>query len=309
MRTMLSSAPQLLPPRLRTTPWTLRVVAIAVGLASVTTAGVAVGQEDDEGCPPGGWFCEEGPEPGAEPDVVTEPPPVTGPDGGGGPSTGPEPVELPEGKEKSEPPVVVYTPEGEAPPKIVVVKREKEPGPPDESADPLGPSEWGLNLRLQGAMMGDRDRHPDAGMGGFGLSLRYRPIPQFAFDAGLDFLGGTDFQGYPRRETAFLLSGMIFFNPRDPVQVYTLGGFGISGASVDQDGEEVAYGYFGGHLGLGLEFRIAEGVALGLDVLGFVRGRTDERAELEPEFVDEATGRTTNMSGGGLFRGGLTFYW
>jgi len=44
-------------------------------------------------------------------------------------------------------------------------------------------------------------------------------------------------------------------------------------------------------------------------VVGFIRGRTDDAARYDPEFVDPDTGRTTNTSGGGLFRGGITFYW
>ncbi len=42
-------------------------------------------------------------------------------------------------------------------------------------------------------------------------------------------------------------------------------------------------------------------------MLGFVRSRTDEGGP--PEFTDPVTGQTTNKSGGGLFRGGLTFWW
>ena len=48
-------------------------------------------------------------------------------------------------------------------------------------------------------------------------------------------------------------------------------------------------------------------VALDMDVVGFLRKRTDDGKT--PEFVDPATGRTTNTSAGAVFRGGLTFYW
>ena len=41
---------------------------------------------------------------------------------------------------------------------------------------------------------------------------------------------------------------------------------------------------------------------------GFVRGRIDDNKREYPEFVD-SNGRTTNTSGGGIFQGGLTFYW
>ena len=69
------------------------------------------------------------------------------------------------------------------------------------------------------------------------------------------------------------------------------------------------YSYFGGQIGVGLEFRVLDTVSLDLDVVGFIRGRTDNAAQLHPEFTDPDTGRTTNTSGGGLFRGGITFYW
>ena len=67
------------------------------------------------------------------------------------------------------------------------------------------------------------------------------------------------------------------------------------------------YDYFGGHGGIGLEFRLSRRVALNIDALGFIRNRTDD--DPRPEFVDPETGRTTNTSGGGMFRGGISFYW
>jgi opacity protein-like surface antigen len=183
----------------------------------------------------------------------------------------------------------------------------------------------GINLRLEGVLMGNRDntRAGDAGMGGFGLSFRYRPVPHFALDAGIDVFGGRDWNGFRRSETALLLSGIIFVNPYSPVQFYLLGGFGFSGAEVDYHAttataaggtqtidERREYSYFGAHFGPGLEFRVSRRVALNLDLIGFVRGRTDGRAVSEPEFVDPNNPeRTTNTSGGGLLRGGITFYW
>jgi hypothetical protein len=43
-------------------------------------------------------------------------------------------------------------------------------------------------------------------------------------------------------------------------------------------------------------------------MLGFLRGRTDSRAERQPEFTD-GFGNLTNTSGGGVFRGGLSLFW
>ena len=99
-------------------------------------------------------------------------------------------------------------------------------------------------------------------------------------------------------------------NPKNKTQFYLLGGLGWSAATVKlNDAASEHYGYFGVQGGIGLEFRISKKVALNVDMLGFVRGRTDEKAQRVPEFVDPATGRTTNTSGGGLLRGGLTLYW
>ena len=282
-------------------------LAVLTAAFIVTMPTLAHAQDEAEApgdCPPGSWFCEDEPE--EEPVDVPEEPP-------GDVEDAPEPptaVVVPTEKGKK-PPVIVYQPKGSGPAVIVVDRPDNEPPPPK----PRYRQRWGANLRLQGVMMGGSDdgKHPDAGMGGFGFSLRYRPVPAFAFDAGLDFLGGTDYQGRTRRETAFLMSGMVFFNPKDRFQFYTLGGIGFSGATVEQNDSdnffEDHYSYFGMHLGIGAEYRIGKRVAIGADLVGFIRGRTDEDAVDDYEFVDADTGRTTNTSGGGLFRAGVTFYW
>jgi opacity protein-like surface antigen len=161
-----------------------------------------------------------------------------------------------------------------------------------------------------------------AGMGGVGLSLRYRPVPHFAFDLGVDVLAGNDYNGFQRVEVPVTLNGMLYLNPRSRVQVYLMGGANISRAqvrsnqaspqlSLSQEGDQYGanYTYFGGQGGGGLEFRISRRVALNLDSLGFVRTRVDDHADRSPEFIDYRTGRTTNVSGGALVRGGLTFWW
>ena len=268
---------------------------------------LAHAQEEPE-CPPGGWFCEETPP--AEEEAGAEV----------------EPEVEPETTEASDKPVVVTKTEKDGTRKILII--DKPDAKPPKKKKRRKKKEWGFNLHLQGVLMGRADNehrqqpHDSAAMGGFGFSLRYRPVPHFAFDAGLDFIGGIDYLGNERGETALLLNGMVFINPKDKVQVYALGGLGFSGANVNRrnrtqlaDGtlveteERVEYSYFGGQLGVGVEFRIGKRTALNIDMLGFVRGRTDERARTEPEFIDPETGRTTNTSGGGLFRGGITFYW
>jgi opacity protein-like surface antigen len=169
---------------------------------------------------------------------------------------------------------------------------------------------WGFNMRLVAALMDEQDE--GAGMGGLGFSLRVRPERHFALDFGVDMLGGRDYQGYRRSEVPFTVSALVYANPRSAVQFYMLGGIGWSHARVETDevsGHIEDYDYFGGQLGAGLEFRLSPPVALNLDLLGFVRGRTDGDARNSPEFTDPDTGQTTNTSGGGLLRAGLTFYW
>ncbi len=285
-------------------------------LTAITVAAwpaVSAAQE----CPPGGWFCE-----GEEPTENAE--------AEAGENDGPEvvvveadEVKLPDETDDDSPTVVVLTgKDDDDGPTVVVVGEDTEaPPPPEPVHRPF--SEWGFNLRLQAALMGeDEQQADDAGMGGLGFSFRYRPVPHFAFDVGLDFLAGRDWHGYRRSETGMPFTGIIFSNPYDSVQAYALGGFHFSWAEVDVEQSDTIggsvfdsterrdYSYFGGHLGGGLEFRVGKKSALNVDLVGFIRGRTDTAAETEPEFVDaENPNLTTNTSGGGLLRGGVTFYW
>jgi hypothetical protein len=248
-------------------------------------------------CPPDGWFCDDGQAPPDEAPGTedgSEPPPA-GAEGEWGtpPSTG------------GKPPIVVYTPEDEregAEQGSLIERRRAHPSSP-----------WGMNVRLEGVLMGHRARHGDAGMGGLGVSLRYQPVQTFAVDLGLDLLGGTDYNGFDRSELMWSLSGLFFFNPRMPVKVYALAGLNMSVADVEvvyDDGvrDHQGWNYFGGQLGLGLQAELSPHLALNFDLIGFLRGRTDSLARREPEFID-SHGRVTNTSGGGLLRGGLTFFW
>jgi hypothetical protein len=163
----------------------------------------------------------------------------------------------------------------------------------------------------------------NAGLGGAGAGLRFKPVRGFGIEADLDFAGGDhDYQGNKRSEAAFTLSGLWFLNPRSHAQLYVLAGFGWSGAHVTCDGcatpVDNHYDYFGGQLGAGLELRLTRVLAFNFDIRGFMRGRTDELARSQPEFEQpagcsanpgaNATCKTTNTSGGGLLTGGMTLY-
>ena len=161
-------------------------------------------------------------------------------------------------------------------------------------------------MRLEGAALGS-SAAPDAAMGGIGFSLRPRLSPHFAFDFGLDFLGGRDFFGYRRSESAFSVNTMLFLNPRHKVQIYLFAGLGVGGARVERPSGVRNYRYVGADAGAGVEFRFWRHFAFSGDVLAFVRDRSDLRGGLE--YVDAATGRYTNSSAGALFRLGGTYYW
>jgi len=269
-----------------------RVAALALPFAAaLLLPAVAHADEPAKDCPPGSWFCGE-----------TAPPTAQNKD------LQPLPTEKP-ADPKTPPPVVVYQP----PPTTVVVQpREAPPAYYYVARNPVPKREWGLNLHVGGLMLG-QGRDDNAGMGMAGLGLRFRPAPAFAMEVDLDFAHGRDYNGFRRSERALSFNGLFFLNPRHKTQVYLLAGFGWSGANATDDRAgydqtEYKYGYFGGQAGIGLEFRLSKAVALNMDFRGFVRGRVDDNRREYPEFTD-SNGRTTNTSGGGIFQGGLTFYW
>jgi hypothetical protein len=155
-------------------------------------------------------------------------------------------------------------------------------------------------------------------MAGLGLSLRYRPTPMFALDLSTDFLGGVDANGLERQELPFGATAMLYVNPRNLVQFYLFGGIDWSFAQVFSDeyrpnladGTSDDYTYFGGHRGLGLEFRVTKLIGINIDGLAFVRTRTDADEDGRyPEFYDAKSGEVSNSSAAGMLRAGVTFWW
>jgi hypothetical protein len=129
-----------------------------------------------------------------------------------------------------------------------------------------------------------------------------------SFDVGVDSLGGTDYNGYERSELALSTGVILFANPDDVFHTYGVLGFNLSTAGVDTRAGSQRWSYIGAQGGLGLSVPMSSSFALGFEVIGFVRGRTDDRARTAPEFTDGA-GRVTNTSGGGLLRAGVTVFW
>jgi outer membrane protein with beta-barrel domain len=277
-------------------------IGFTVFALALAVPGVALAQPANPNCPPGSWFCAEtNQQPAAPPGQPVQPlQPLPG-------AQPQQPTVVYQGA----PPVVVYQP---PPPVVVYQARPTMPPPPPmyyyHPRALVRRNEWGLNLHLEGAMIGG-GYGGNAGMGGGGFGLRYKPVPGFGLEADLDFLGGRDYNGYHRNEQAFTINSLIFLNPRSRAQVYLLAGFGWSGAqAVDDQGSGATYNYsyFGGQAGAGLEIRVAQHFALNADLRGFIRGRVDQGAQFHPEFTDPNTGQTTNTSAGGLITVGSTIY-
>jgi hypothetical protein len=309
-----------------------RLASASCGLALALASSSALAQQPGaaSNCPPGSWFCADTQEKPAAPPGQPVAPQRLEPLPGTEPAAPPPPPQViyqqsPPVVYQMPPPVVLYQPapqpqQAPPPPPPPPVYRPSYPSyesPPPyyyrpRPAEPVArPREWGLNLRIEGAIMG-HDAANNSGMGGLGFGLRYKPVPFFGLEADVDFWGGRDYYGNQRQETAFALNTLFFVNPKSKVQLYFLAGIGWSSATVNDDssinGTQANYSYFGGQAGGGLEFRLGRHFALNGDVRGFIRGRTDNGAQTAPEYVDPTTGRTTNTSGGAIITGGMTFY-
>jgi hypothetical protein len=269
----------------------MRRLAVSAVAASLLSAFAAPARAAGD-CPDGDWFCEPAPAapPTSEPPAAPPPPPPT--EAGSNQPAPPPPEDR----------VVIDVPRV----------------PPAHPRRRRGFREWGINLHATLGLMGNDDAMSrDADMNGLGAALRFRPIPHIAIEGSLELVWGTDYNGFQRFEHAELINGLFYANPHSAVQLYGVAGLGFGGAYLDSgrgaDGRPVLrderYRYFGGQLGIGVEGRVTKSFALGADLIGFLRTRTDRNAENNPEFTDPFSGRTTNTSSGGLLRLGATFYW
>ncbi len=184
---------------------------------------------------------------------------------------------------------------------------------------PWAASRLGLDLRVDGAAgFGGDKLHNAYGLGGAGLGFRYRATPHFGIEAGVDVLAGKDYNQAKRVEVAGTLGGLLYVNPRSRAQLYLSGGFIADHARSTADGSSASpnadalstaaapltYNHVGGYAGLGLEMFATRHLAFHLDARGVVRQAVGNDT---PEFTD-ASGRTTNTSGGLVGSAGMIFY-
>jgi opacity protein-like surface antigen len=272
----------------------MRFAPTLLSFAAVLSVALAAGAARADDCPDGDWFCE--------PAGPSEPPP--------GPAPESHPGERSE-RMRLEPPAF------HRPRRIVF-----EPRPPARRHSRRHHRvfhPWAFDAHVFGALLGDgRDANQDVSMGGLGVGLRYRVLPEFAVGGDIELGFGSDYNGDDRQESALLLHAIGTVNPRSVVRLFFLGGFGLSTAHVTSSSGDSSplwpsrderYSYFGLDLGAGVEVGLSPRTAIHAELLGFVRDRTDDDRHSQPEFVDPETGRTTNSSGGGLLRLGATFYW
>lgn len=222
--------------------------------------------------------------------------------------------------------VVVVQPAPTAPPPGQIVVQQAPPPPPPQQTETVIVIEqqqqrlrlrpvwqnrkWGMTARI-GAMIGGNVR-----MAGAQLGLRLRPSRIFAVELGAGFYGGTDYNDMERSEVPLTLDLMMFLPRASRFQAYITAGMGFSFANVE--GVHSGYGeymdrdfaYFGGQLGVGVEWRIRPRFALSADLRGFIRSRIDEDEDSDPrpEFYDPDGNRATDTSAGARVTLGAHLY-
>lgn len=259
------------------------LLSFGVPLSLLGAPALALGGEPP-GCPPGEWFCDD-----SEP-AVPEP-------GAADPDAGDTDVLPPSGDEDGEGPEPHEPAEASS-----AVEVDVPPAADDRRWSESVRSPWGFALRVEGLLL--ENGGDDARLWGVGASARYTLNQVITLDLGLDTIAGTDYNGYDRSELVLSMSSLLYLNQSDIIRTFVLGGLSLSTARVDLGFEDQSWGYFGGHVGLGLEFALDARIAFTIEALGFMRGRIDSRAAREPEFTD-GSGRVTNTSGGGLVRAGV----
>lgn len=181
----------------------------------------------------------------------------------------------------------------------------------EPKANPDSPRN-GVSLRLQ-ALGGGRknERHPDAGLGGFGASYRLNLARRFALEAGLDFLAGRNEHGLSHAEGALLVNGRFTVNPQNPFRVYGVFGGGLSTARVEAPAElpftiqpERRF-YLNGLFAAGVDWQVVPFLSLSLDVGALLRQRLDGIATQSDENGDALDEQPVGAMG----RLAVTFYW
>ena len=218
-------------------------------------------------------------------------------------------------------------PEGwycEAPPEALPPSNVREPQASAASPAPISPDEveydpesevldpdrrFGVQGRFGLALIDDGDSPAHPFMAGVGVAFVFLPLEAVGVELSVDSGFGRDALDAERRELAVSAALVNFLNTREPVQVFLTTGLFHSWAHVEPSASDARdYRYFGAVLGLGLQLEFQPLCAVTAQIDGFIRGRVDEGAGAEPEFVNQTTGETSNTSAGMLLRLGAIRY-
>ncbi len=175
----------------------------------------------------------------------------------------------------------------------------------------------GLGAFASGLSYGGRGDNRVA-LGGVGATMRFRYHPYLATEVTLGAYFGRDYNGDQRAEVPATINELIYFNPMHRLQVYGLLGIGASWAAVQYEGANAVtrgrdtggYAYFGGQVGLGLEWQLTRNFSLFTDARAFIRTRVDAEIQTNPEYTRSNGSRTetTNTSAGVTGQFGAMFY-
>lgn len=172
-----------------------------------------------------------------------------------------------------------------------------------------GDRAFGVQLRFDLPLIDDGDSPAHPFMAGPGLGFVFLPLDHIGLELAADSAFGRDGLDAQRRELAVSGALLAFFDTHQLVQVFLSTGLFHSWAQVEPRASHARhYRYFGAFLGLGAELTFHPLASAFVRLEGFMRGRVDEGASNEPEFIHRASGETSNSSAGALLRVGAARY-
>lgn len=197
--------------------------------------------------------------------------------------------------------VVVYQPQPIVQEEVIIIEQQ----PARLRLRPVMNQKFGITARL-GGIIAENVR-----MGGFAAGIRFRPSRMFGVELNIGAYGGTDYNGHDRIEVPIAFDFMFHLPRATRFQMYFVIGPQVSWAATDGLDRFLGYTsrsfvYLGAHAGIGGELRLSDHFAISADIRGFIRSRVDDDGS--PEFVNFATGETTNTSAGGILNVGAHLY-
>ncbi|MFK8004609.1 MAG: hypothetical protein AB8H86_33885 [Polyangiales bacterium] len=197
--------------------------------------------------------------------------------------------------------VVVYQPPQPVQEEVIIIEQD----PARLRLRPVMNQKFGITARL-GGIIAENVR-----MGGLAAGIRFRPSRMFGVELSVGAYGGQDYNGHDRIEVPIAFDFMFHLPRATRFQMFFVIGPQVSWAVTDGLDRFLGYtsrtfAYLGGHAGIGGELRISDHFAISADIRAFIRSRVDDDGA--PEFVNFATGETTNTSAGGILNVGAHLY-